>query len=240
MESLMVSYIDLETDMVEGMRLNIASLLLQCENGNVDETHEHVQYTVNDMGEKIMSLLADLENSTLTEKKEELKLKQAVRNSCIRLHDELFHLHVSIPKEQDRLELSFIASKKSQEKIQQSETYLEEHDLKHVFNVNGKSKYFVQMPIDSHLCSITAICVLPEGQVLVADFSNKKVKQLDKQYQVVSHLGVTGYPNDICQITSSVVAVTVEDVSINPPEVQFITVNTSQLVPAEKFNLQHK
>ncbi|KAH3719273.1 hypothetical protein DPMN_062105 [Dreissena polymorpha] len=242
MESLKVSYIDNEKDMVGFMRLNIDSLLLEYENSNVDETHEHVQYTVNDMHEIIMSLLADLEN-TLKEKKEELKLKQAslmsVTKSCIRLQNELLQLQKAIWNAPDGSCLFFVASIKCKEKIQQSKTYLEEHNLKHVFNVSGKSKHCVQMPIDSHVCSITAICVLPEGQVLVADFSNKKVKQLDKQYQVVSHLGVTGYPNDICQITHSAVAVTVEDLS-NPPEVQFITVNRNRLVPAMKFPLQHK
>ena len=52
---------------------------------------------------------------------------------------------------------------------------------------------------------------------------------------MVSHVGVTAEPQDMCMITPSEVAVAV-DVGY---EVQFITVNQSQLVLARKFQLPH-
>ncbi|KAH3896021.1 hypothetical protein DPMN_020192 [Dreissena polymorpha] len=190
------------------------------------------------MREKIKYLLAAFEKGTIKEKKEELNLKQAplkvVKNSCIRLHYELFHLHVAIPKVLGKPELSFIASKKCLENIQQSDIFLKENISNHVFTVNGKSVHNVKMPSDSYPCWITAVCALPNGQVLVADRFNKKVKLLSQQYRVVSHLDVRDEPWDMCLITPTEVAVAVHD------EVQFITVSQSQLAKSRKLKLQHE
>ncbi|KAH3895018.1 hypothetical protein DPMN_019178, partial [Dreissena polymorpha] len=108
-----------------------------------------------------------------------------------------------------------------------------------VFTVQWKSTHNVRIPSDSATCLINAICVLPDGKVLVADYRNKKVKLLDQQYQVFSHCGVTDYVKDMCLITPSEVAVAVSDDSTKT-EVQFITVTQSKLVSGRKFRLQHK
>ncbi|KAH3879267.1 uncharacterized protein LOC127875031 [Dreissena polymorpha] len=238
MMSLKVSYKEHERLIVDGLRVNIISYLRECETSTVNTTHEHMQYPISEMREGIKNLLADFEKSTIKEKKEELNLKQAplkvVRNSCIRLHYELFHLHVAIPKVLGKPELSFIASKKCLENIQQSDIFLKENFPNHVFTVNGKSVHNVKMPSDSYICSITAVCALPNGQVLVADRFNKKVKLLSQQYRVVSHLDVRDEPPDMCLITPTEVAVAVHD------EVQFITVSQSQLAKSRKLKLQHE
>ncbi|XP_052260817.1 golgin subfamily A member 6-like protein 1 [Dreissena polymorpha] len=108
-----------------------------------------------------------------------------------------------------------------------------------VFTVQWKSTHNVSIPSDSDICSFTAICVLPDGKVLVADHSNKKVKLLDQQYQVFSHCGVTNRVLDMCLITPSEVAVAVYGDS-KKHEVQFITVTQSKLVSGRKFRLQHE
>ncbi|KAH3896486.1 hypothetical protein DPMN_020663 [Dreissena polymorpha] len=238
MKSLKVSYKEHEGLIVDGLRVNIVSYLRKCETSTVNTTHEHMQYPISEMREGIKNLLADFEKSTIKEKKEELNLKQAplkvLRNSCIRLHYELFHLHVAIPKVLGKPELSFIASKKCLENIQQSDIFLKENFPNHVFTVNGKSVHNVKMPSDSYICWITAVCALPNGQVLVADRFNKKVKLLSQQYRVVSHLDVRDEPRDMCLITPTEVAVAVHD------EVQFITVSQSQLAKSRKLKLQHE
>ncbi|XP_052275076.1 uncharacterized protein LOC127874641 isoform X2 [Dreissena polymorpha] len=237
MKSLKVSYKEHERLIVDGLRVNIVSYLRECETSTVNTTHEHMQYPISEMREEIKYLLADFEKSTIKEKKEELNLKQAplkvVRNSCIRLHYELFHLHVAIPKVLGKPELSFIASKKCLENIQQSNILIKENFPNHVFTVNGKSVHNVKMPSDSDTCWITAVCALPNGQVLVADSNNKNVKLLNQQYRVVSHLDVRYEPWDMCLITPTEVAVAVHD------EVQFITVSQSQLAKGRKLKLQH-
>ncbi|XP_052274345.1 uncharacterized protein LOC127874187 [Dreissena polymorpha] len=103
----------------------------------------------------------------------------------------------------------------------------------HVLTVHGKSKHTVRITSDSKQCFITAICVLPDGQVLVADRDNERVKLLNQQYQVVSHWDVNDGIWDMCQITPSEVAVAVNN------EVQFITVSQSQLAKGRKLKLQH-
>ncbi|XP_052260582.1 uncharacterized protein LOC127864742 [Dreissena polymorpha] len=108
-----------------------------------------------------------------------------------------------------------------------------------VFTVQWKSTHNVFIPSDTDTCIITAICVLPDGKVLVADYTNKKVKLLDQQYQVLSHFGVTNNVLDMCLITPSEVAVAVYDDS-KKHEVQFITVTQSKLVSGRKFRLQHE
>ncbi|XP_052260019.1 uncharacterized protein LOC127864423 isoform X2 [Dreissena polymorpha] len=107
----------------------------------------------------------------------------------------------------------------------------------YVFTVQGKSRHTVRIPSDSESCSITAICVLPDGQVLLADRNNKKVKLLNQQYHAVSHLDVRAKSQDICQITPSEVAVAVTYRNIH--EVQFITVIQGQLTLGKMFQLQH-
>ena len=222
---------------MDGLRVNIVSYLRECETSTVNTTHKHMQYPISEMREEIKYLLADFEKSTIKEKKEELNLKQAplkvVRNSCIRLHYELFHLHVAIPKVLGKPELFFIASKKCLENIQQSDIFIKENFPNHVFTVNGKSVHNVKMPSDSKTCHIEAVCALPNGQVLVADWYNDKVKLLNQQYCVVSHLDIRDNLQDMCLITPTEVAVAVYD------EVQFITVSQSQLAKGRKLKLQH-
>ncbi|KAH3771866.1 uncharacterized protein LOC127845207 [Dreissena polymorpha] len=108
-----------------------------------------------------------------------------------------------------------------------------------VITLQGKSVHNVKISSDSNECGITAILVLPDKQILVADFKNKRVKLLDQQYQVVSHCSVTGYPWALCDITPSEVAVAVNETAKNIHEVQFITVNNRQLVIGRKLQLQH-
>ncbi|XP_052285726.1 uncharacterized protein LOC127881645 [Dreissena polymorpha] len=239
MKSLKVSYKEHEGLIVDGLRVNIVSYLRECETSTVNTTHEHIQYPISEMREEIKYLLADFEKSTIKEKKEELNLKQAplkvVRNSCIRLHYELFHLHVAIPKVLGK-ELSFIASKKCLENIQQSNIFIKDNFPNHVFTVNGKSAHNVKMPSESGTCHITAVCALPNGQVLVADKANFKVKLLNQQYRVVSHLDVRdGFIHDMCLITPTEVAV-----AMSKYEVQFITVSQSQIAKGWNLKLQHR
>ncbi|XP_052220242.1 uncharacterized protein LOC127837321 [Dreissena polymorpha] len=103
-----------------------------------------------------------------------------------------------------------------------------------VMTVRRKSEFIIRISSDtSYLCNITGICCLPNGQVIVVDFNNKKVKLLDRHYNVSSHCDVPGNPWDICQITSSEVAVTYDK------NVQFISVRNWKLKKGRKFLLPH-
>ncbi|KAH3718033.1 hypothetical protein DPMN_060831 [Dreissena polymorpha] len=210
-------------------------------------------------------------------------LKASVKTdaeNCSKLKNELKQLNDSIHDivDKGKAELTFIASKKCMEKIQQSETYRKQNlfqvessltfqadrdfqqylsklsglgkivlstketlvlvDPDQALTVQGKSEYNVRLQSDSYKnCYINAICVLSEDQILVAYNINKRVKLLNHQYQVVGHYDLNGYPWDMCKITPSEVAVTVNDTRTH--EVQFVSVNGGQLVNGRMLQFQH-
>ncbi|KAH3876605.1 hypothetical protein DPMN_000452 [Dreissena polymorpha] len=104
----------------------------------------------------------------------------------------------------------------------------------HVLAVKQKSEHDVSLPSDSSASSyITGICVISDDKIMVADCTLKRVKLLDQKYNVISHCDVpVTTEGDMCQISASEVAVTVDD------GVQFISVNNVQLVKGRKLQLQ--
>ncbi|KAH3866963.1 hypothetical protein DPMN_030087 [Dreissena polymorpha] len=76
------------------------------------------------------------------------------------------------------------------------------------------------------------MCSMPNGQVSVVDDTNERVKLLDQLFNVANHCDVSGTPCDICQVTSSEVAVTFGLC------VQFISVINGQLMNGGKLQLQ--
>ncbi|XP_052276530.1 uncharacterized protein LOC127875769 isoform X2 [Dreissena polymorpha] len=184
------SYAEFERNKVKTMRLNIQSFLVQCDDTSMNETFENVEYILDEIRQKVNLLLTDFENGSIKEHKEELKLNQAplisVIKTCIRHHGELLPLHKAMQKVKYQPELSLIAHYKCLDKIQQCEIYMNENFSDELFSVKGVvSKYKVRIFRDSDTCNITAVCALPDGQVLVADWQNDKVKLLNQQYQVV-------------------------------------------------------
>ncbi|KAH3829128.1 hypothetical protein DPMN_131116 [Dreissena polymorpha] len=99
--------------------------------------------------------------------------------------------------------------------------------------VKRRSKYNVKISSDTKTCNIMAICILPSGHVIVVDRNNEKIQQFDQKYNIVSHCHVSGSLRDICLITSSEVAVTVDK------DVRFISVGNGQLITGSKFKLPH-
>ncbi|KAH3895173.1 hypothetical protein DPMN_019333 [Dreissena polymorpha] len=197
------------------------------------------------MCRNVVSILNEFDNITakvLNEMKDEvISIKGSVTSSihkCTSLHNDLSQFHEIVQKIGDHKELCLIASIKCKHIIQQALTLLGKSGK--AFNVQRKSVHNVKIPSDSYECSIEGICVLTDGQVLVADYFNKRVKLLNQQYQVVSHWDVNAQPVDICLITPSEVAVAVNDHDSKIHEVQFITVNQGKLVSGRKFQLQHE
>ncbi|XP_052235818.1 uncharacterized protein LOC127847745 isoform X3 [Dreissena polymorpha] len=241
---------------------------------------------IRDTRQKINTILDKIEQNTIKELEDKMaSLKASVQTNvdhCSKLQNELKRLSNTIHDivYKGKAELSFIASKKCVEKINQSETYLtdnlvqvessltfqadsdcQQHLSKlsglgrivectqsvplpvasnKVLTVQGKAEYNVRIPSDSqNSFNIFAICVLSNGEILLADYCNKRVKLLDHQYQVVGHCDFTAYPEDMCPITSSEVAVAV-DVYNMTHEVQFVSVNDGQLVKGRKLQFQHR
>ncbi|XP_052235098.1 uncharacterized protein LOC127847298 [Dreissena polymorpha] len=120
-----------------------------------------------------------------------------------------------------------------------TEKLMGEENPNKVITVQEQYVHNMRISSDWNECNIKAILVLQDGQVLVADNNNKKIKLLDQCYQVVSNCSLTAFPQDLCDITPSEVAVTVNENAYNIHEVKFITVNNRQLLTGRELQLPH-
>ncbi|XP_060563318.1 uncharacterized protein LOC132722774 isoform X2 [Ruditapes philippinarum] len=72
---------------------------------------------------------------------------------------------------------------------------------------------------DKESCLIYDMCMSEDGCIVIADYHNKCIKKMNDSFQIISSLNVTDNPYGICQIDSSMLAVTL----VNDKTVQFIT-----------------
>ncbi|KAH3718914.1 hypothetical protein DPMN_061740 [Dreissena polymorpha] len=230
--------------MIEQMCGNLNTYIDECDNNSVGTSGGNEQYLKEEMCRSVLSIVNEFDNITTKElnemKDEVISIKGSVTSSihkCTSVHNDLSQFHELVQKIGDHKQLCLIASIKCKHIVQQALTLLGKSGK--VFKVQRKSVHNVRIPSDSNSCHITGMCALPDGQVLVADRDNKRVKLLSQQYKVVSHWDVNAEPQDICQITPSEVAVLAVNIS-NIHGVQFITVNQGKLVPGRKFQLQHE
>ncbi|KAH3882025.1 hypothetical protein DPMN_005954 [Dreissena polymorpha] len=239
-QSLQRTYKEHGAVMIEQLHGNLNTNIDKCCNSSVGTSNKNLK---EEMCWSVLSILNEFDNITVKElneiKEEVISIKGSVTSSihkCISLHNDLSHFHEIVQKIGDNKELCLIASIKCKHIIQQALTLLGKSGK--AFNVQSITEHNIRIPSDSYGCYIRGICVLPDGQVLVVDWRNYNVKLLNQQYQVVSHWDVNAPPWDICLITPSEVAVTVNASNIH--EVHFITVNQGKLVPGRKFQLQHE
>ncbi|KAH3790392.1 hypothetical protein DPMN_168591 [Dreissena polymorpha] len=230
--------------MIEQMRGNLNSYIDECDNNSVGTLGGNEHYLKEEMCRSILSIVKEFDNITAKElnemKDEVISIKGSVTSSihkCTSVHNDLSQFHDIVQKIGDHKQLCLITSIKCKHIIQQALTLLGKSGK--AFNVQSNTEHNVRIPSDSGACYIGGICVLTDGQVLVADWQNDKVKLLNQQYQVVSHCDVTEYVEDMCQITPSEVAVALDKNASNTHNVQFITVTQSQLTLGRKLELQH-
>ncbi|KAH3879328.1 uncharacterized protein LOC127875237 [Dreissena polymorpha] len=242
-QSLQRTYNEHREVMIEQMCGNLNTYIDECDNNSVGTSGGNEQYLKEEICRNVVSIVNEFDNITAKElnemKDEVISIKGSVTSSihkCTSVHNDLSQFHEIVPKIGDHKQLCLIASIKCKHIIQQALTLLGKSGK--AFNVQSNTKHNVRIPSDSDKCLITGICVLTDGQVLVADRRNERFKLLNQQYQVVSHCGVAEYVRDMCQITPSVVAVAVDDYN-NTHNVQFITVTQSQLTLGRKLELQH-
>ncbi|XP_052249462.1 uncharacterized protein LOC127857134 [Dreissena polymorpha] len=239
---------------------------------SVEGSYSEKLLEIRELRKKLYAALNELENTTLKELDEiRTKLKTSLKkdvDNCSRLKDELQQLGEAVQGlcDTSKKDVEFIASRKCQEKIQESETFLKENPLKvlsaiifqgntdieqylsqqsslgmivesnpdQVLSVKRESQYNVKISSDTDMqCLIVGICSLPSGQVIVADSFNNKVKMFDQHYNVSSYCDMSGFLNDMCLITSSEVAVTLD------AGVQFMSVSNRQLVKGRTLQFPH-
>ncbi|KAH3878863.1 hypothetical protein DPMN_002764 [Dreissena polymorpha] len=241
-QSLQKTYKEHSAVMIEQMRGNLNTYIDECDNSSVGTSGGNEQYLKEEMCKSVLSIVNEFDNITTKElnemKAEVISIKGSVTSSihkCTSVHSDLSQFHEIVQKIGDHKQLCLIASIKCKHIIQQALTLLGKSGKALI--VQSNTKHYVRIPSDKDVCIMRGICVLPDGQVLIVDSKNQKVKLLNQQYQVVSHWDVNARPVDICLITPSEVAVAVNTSKIH--EVQFITVNQGKLDPGRKFQLQH-
>ncbi|KAH3799556.1 hypothetical protein DPMN_153167 [Dreissena polymorpha] len=100
--------------------------------------------------------------------------------------------------------------------------------------VTGATPVSVRIPSDSSTSYIIyGIGGLFNGQILVTDCNNKRLKLLDLRLKVVRYFDMSGYQLDMCLITPCQVAVAVDSC------IQFVSVNSVQLMKGRRLQLPH-
>ncbi|KAH3828117.1 hypothetical protein DPMN_130068 [Dreissena polymorpha] len=100
--------------------------------------------------------------------------------------------------------------------------------IKHKLSISG---------IDSWSCYPYGMCEV-DKLTIVVDNRNSRVKVLDEQSQVISHVDVPVTPWDICTVSDHEVAVTVDDDTITHG-VQFFSLVNKQLSKSNNYQLDH-
>ncbi|XP_052249020.1 uncharacterized protein LOC127856882 isoform X1 [Dreissena polymorpha] len=106
-----------------------------------------------------------------------------------------------------------------------------------IIKMERSKKYNVKIPLEwrnSVKCSVSSICETANGELLITDYFNNRVKLLNQTYKVVAYCDLPGRPFSICSIDSSLVAVTLRN-----REVHFIRVTNDQLVKDKILKLKH-
>ena len=81
---------------------------------------------------------------------------------------------------------------------------------------------------------INGLLNLPDGRTVIADWTNKRLKLLDKTYfNICSHCDLSGAPFAICGVSSNEIVVSIRD----EKTVQFITIEEKKMVPSRKFKI---
>ncbi|XP_052246087.1 uncharacterized protein LOC127854942 [Dreissena polymorpha] len=84
---------------------------------------------------------------------------------------------------------------------------------------------------------IRGVCSLPNGQIIVSDYENKRIVLLDQQYEMFNHYDLAAFPKDMCFITPHIFAVAVDCDNLH--KVLFLSVTNRKLDQVSQIELQH-
>ncbi|XP_045212752.2 uncharacterized protein LOC123563792 [Mercenaria mercenaria] len=92
------------------------------------------------------------------------------------------------------------------------------------YKMKSKKEINVKMANDKNVCTISDVCLLPDGMIVLTDQGNNKVKRLDVYYNLKDHCDLDAIPSGICCINKNEIAV-----KMNNNNIQFISVASSLL-----------
>ncbi|XP_060584275.1 uncharacterized protein LOC132740401 [Ruditapes philippinarum] len=88
-----------------------------------------------------------------------------------------------------------------------------------MIEVEKCAEFNARLKDDKESCNIFGMCMCEDGCIIMTDYNNKCIKKMNDSFQIISSLNVTDNPVGICQIDSSLLAVTL----MNDKTVQFIS-----------------
>ncbi|XP_060572983.1 uncharacterized protein LOC132730918 [Ruditapes philippinarum] len=101
-----------------------------------------------------------------------------------------------------------------------------------LFQIKGNQSYNVQVKSDKDRCYITSACYMEDGTIILADNNNRKLKRLHNyNYTVTDYCDLPGMPWQVCMISNTQVAVTLQ----SQKEVHFISLE-SKMKTTNKIN----
>jgi len=110
------------------------------------------------------------------------------------------------------------------------------HD--HVFKVEKHVLHNVKVADDKKHCGIRGICRLANGDFLLSDSENSKLKLLNSSYHVMSTSDVPDWPQDVCSTGQREAAVTVDDYK-DRHEILLVRVKAGKIEQMKTIKLQH-
>jgi len=108
----------------------------------------------------------------------------------------------------------------------------------HVFEVEKHVLHNVEVADDKHTCYITGICRLANGEFLLSDNRNSKLKLLNSSCQVMSTSNVPDSPQDVCSTGQREAAVTVDDYK-DRHEILLVRIKAGKIEPMKTIKCQH-
>ncbi|KAL4216379.1 interferon-beta production [Mactra antiquata] len=103
-----------------------------------------------------------------------------------------------------------------------------------LYKVVNKSMYKIKQSDDSNTCNILSSCITNNGDILLVDTNNKKIKLVDsKTYNIISSLLCDARPLSVCNVSSTEVVVCLDNNTI-----QFVS-TCNNLVVTRSLSMKH-
>ena len=183
-----------------------------------------LSYTVDTMSQLLVS--------TPEEPRLFLEIRRAKRNVSAGLK-----LINSVSQRLGRQRLLFNLDKRFEHLLDGAETFGQVNNVQRVFDAKLVEKYNLGISSDKEKSDVMMFgCAhLSDGRTLISDFTNKRLKVLDTDYKVLSHVELCGNPCDVCITGEKEAAVCIFDKCL----VQFISFK-SAVRPSRAFKTELK
>ena len=109
----------------------------------------------------------------------------------------------------------------------------------HVFEVETQVQHNVKVADDGETCYIAGICRLANGEFLLSDTTNSKLKLVSSSFKVISTLDVPDFPRELSSTGQLEAAVAVDNLK-DRHEILLVRVKAGKIEHTRTIKLQHR